>query len=81
MFRYGYVDFKTHEEAKKAVDRPVKIFGRSLNLDMASYKPDKTNGMRLYDTMCRCKCVDVVNNVRVNTSNVKLDWLVHSLLS
>jgi len=57
-FRYGYVDFKTHEEAKKAVDRPVKIFGRSLNLDMASYKPDKTNGMNIL-LRHMIQCVDI----------------------
>jgi len=47
VLRYGYVDFKTHEEAKKAVENPVKVFGNLLNLDMAVYRPDKAKGMHI----------------------------------
>ena len=40
-FRFGYVSFPTHEEAKEAVSKTVKIFGQSLKLDFAKKKSQR----------------------------------------
>ena len=35
VFRYGYVDFATNEEAVEAIDQKVEISGQSLNIKLA----------------------------------------------
>ena len=52
LHRYGFIDFKTHEEAKEAVSQPVEISGRLLNIDIA-HETVGRNGINVH-VLLRC---------------------------
>lgn len=48
FLRFGYVDFRNHEDAVEALNNPVVIQGRQIVLDMAeSLKPAELQGVYL----------------------------------
>ena len=48
-FRFGYIDFRSHEDATEALNSNVLIHGRQIVLDMAeSLRPPELKGRSVY---------------------------------
>ena len=78
-FRFGFVDFPTHEEAKEAVSKTVEIFGHKLNLDFAAKNQFQKKRMSLLiDTVCGCNYRHFIF-VSVGCRGWVYHWHCHSL--